>query len=311
MTKARWHQVLFVGASIVVVVAPEPACAQGLTAEPGQNESDVLATDPSETAAATFWQGKRLYDSGEFAQALRRFEEAYVATKDPVLLYDIAQCQRQLGECYAAKRAYQEFKLRASESSLTENALMRLAELELICPEVPSAGPAMTRSTQGAEATAAAHAEPAVRVQVGAERQHLPAERRATGHQYWQLSLAVLVAGVATGAAAAGTATWNHGRYATWGSRNAGLEKGAAAGESDVNWSIRQRENDELGNSIESARRVTVALGVVSGAALIASAVSYFAFNGSNSTATTARPNDRVLPNIAPGNYQVLVSGSF
>lgn len=270
----------------------------------------MFQADASDTAVATFWEGKRLYDVGQYAAALTRFESAYAVTKDPVLLYDIAQCQRQIGECHAAKRTYRDFREQATESALAERAATWVSELEQSCPDPPSPGMA-----RGSLLPAAAGAKAQVELTIGSDLrgrpQNSPMDRHLTGQHPWQLSLAILAAGVATGATAAGVAIWNYKRHQTWESRDAELEKGPAVSESDVEWSVRQHQNDELGNSIESTRRVTLALGGVSGAIMIASVVSYFAFSGSQPRATAARLNNRVMPSITPGSYQVLVSGSF
>lgn len=319
MKKTWWRGSLFIAAS-VLVARSEPASAEGSTAEPSQPAAP-------DTAAATFWEGKRLYDAGQYADALKRFESAYALTKDVVLLYDIAQCQRQLGECRAAKRRYREFQEQATSPMLVQRATEWLFDLEQHCPDPPSSKPATTQSqplaattpatvasATAAPATAApamARVAPAIRADAVRRLQTSPMDRHLVGQHPWQLSLAILAAGVATGATAAGVAIWNHHRHEVWASRDAELEKGNAPGESDLAWSVRQYENDELGNSIERTRRVTLALGVVSGAAVIASAASYFAFSGSKPGPTETGLSGRVTPSLTLGNYQLFVSGAF
>lgn len=312
MTRGKWQTCLCFAAALAV---SEPAHAQSSVAEPGHNEPEALSTEGFDTAAVTFWEGKRLYDAGEIAQALTQFESAYATTKDPVLLYDIAQCQRQLGMCEIAKRDYREFAEQVVQNSLTQRAAKWISELERSCPDPPNLQTvaAPSRRTAGRaepRQSEPRQSEPRIAIEVD-HHPGVPVERDLSGQRHWQLSLVLLAASVASGATTAGIAIWNHNRHQAWESKNAALAKGNVAGESDLKWSVRQQENDQFGGSIEDTRKVTLALGAVSGAALIASAFSFFAFSGSRTRATAAQLNHRVIPNVTPGNYQVLVSGSF
>ena len=71
-------------------------------------------------------------------------------------------------------------------------------------------------------------------------------------------------AGLALGGAALAHYFWNRGRYADWKDANSPRE----AGESASDYRERQLANNELASSIERASRVTVGLGVASGALL-------------------------------------------
>lgn len=61
--------------------------------------------------------GQMLYDLQRFDEALAMFERAYEERPDPALLFDIAQCQRQLGRYRAAARSYRSYLARASDDA--------------------------------------------------------------------------------------------------------------------------------------------------------------------------------------------------
>jgi tetratricopeptide (TPR) repeat protein len=66
------------------------------------------AEDDRETAEArqAFKEGVRLYDVHEYRDALAAFKRAYVKYESPLLFYNIAQCQRQLGNKTEAIQFY-------------------------------------------------------------------------------------------------------------------------------------------------------------------------------------------------------------
>lgn len=302
-----------------ISMIPAAVRAEGAPAEPGPLESTAAtpqASDTAEAAANAFWEGKRLYDAGQYDRALTAFEIAYAATNEPMLLYDMAQCQRQLGNCRAAKHNYQQCRERVSDPTLIQRATERLSELEQSCVEDPIPQRSPARAVPMPSQAPAEAAKPAQTDVASTSARLAPEKSKAPGldtaqARSWGVPLALLAGGVLTGACAVGAAIWNHERYRSWTDHNAGLKLGTAPGESELAWAVRQRANDELGNSIESTRRVTLVLGVVSGTALVASAVSFFALQGTRSGPVAALRNERVSPQITPGNYQLQVSGSF
>src|SRR5262245_24016710 len=58
----------------------------------------ATAADGTAAAPAHFKQGRKLYQVGEYAQALDEFKKAYLAREDAAFLFNIAQCHRQLGD---------------------------------------------------------------------------------------------------------------------------------------------------------------------------------------------------------------------
>jgi tetratricopeptide (TPR) repeat protein len=62
-----------------------------------------------ERARRLFEEGVTRYNLGEYATALARFKSAYEDFPDPSLLYNTAQCHRQLGEKGQAVTLYRSF----------------------------------------------------------------------------------------------------------------------------------------------------------------------------------------------------------
>ena len=54
----------------------------------------VVAQDDVGAARSHFTRGTRLYEVGDYRQALEEFKNAHVAKPDPAFLFDIAQCHR-------------------------------------------------------------------------------------------------------------------------------------------------------------------------------------------------------------------------
>lgn len=54
--------------------------------------------DGAPAAAARFREGKKHYQLSEYEDALREFKEGFRLKDDPVFLFNIAQCYRQLGD---------------------------------------------------------------------------------------------------------------------------------------------------------------------------------------------------------------------
>jgi tetratricopeptide (TPR) repeat protein len=70
----------------------------------------VSAAHADDREARTHYErAVRAYNILEWATALDEFRGAYVEKTDPALLYNIAQCQRQLGQYEAAAKSYRAF----------------------------------------------------------------------------------------------------------------------------------------------------------------------------------------------------------
>jgi hypothetical protein len=93
-----------------------------------------------------FELGKAHYALGDYAGAMKTFEDAYVAKPLPLLLYNIAQLAALLGQRERAKHLYEHI---AEDPNAPEraDAVKRLAELESSKPVIrapPPEPPAVT-----------------------------------------------------------------------------------------------------------------------------------------------------------------------
>src|SRR3954470_20883410 len=65
--------------------------------------------DNKQLAKDAFREGTRLYEVAEFQKALEAFKRAYLNFEEPTLLFNIAQCHRQLGDKQEAARFYKTY----------------------------------------------------------------------------------------------------------------------------------------------------------------------------------------------------------
>ena len=86
--------------------------------------------DESRRALALFTEGQREYNLGHFAAALPLFEQAYKVNPLPQLLFNIAQCHRQVGNLSQARRLYQNFLDQRPDSQYAQVARDKLREVE-------------------------------------------------------------------------------------------------------------------------------------------------------------------------------------
>ncbi len=70
--------------------------------------SAARAENPAK-AKANYKEGLLQYNLGEYDKALEKFKGAYLELPDPAFLFNIAQCQRQLGQFAAASKSYRAF----------------------------------------------------------------------------------------------------------------------------------------------------------------------------------------------------------
>jgi tetratricopeptide (TPR) repeat protein len=82
--------------------------------------------DDQARARAAFKQGSRHYNLGEFQQALESFREAYRNVDDPSFLFNIAQCERQLGHKREAVREYRAYLNNAPDNISNRDAIKQI-----------------------------------------------------------------------------------------------------------------------------------------------------------------------------------------
>ena len=111
-----------------IVAAVVISClAAGVAAAAGETGETV---EDSAHARALFNTGQKQFDVGDFEGALKSFQEAYVASPLPELLFNVGQCQRMLRRHQAAAHSYRRF-LELSPQALNRAAVEQyLAEEE-------------------------------------------------------------------------------------------------------------------------------------------------------------------------------------
>lgn len=92
--------------------------------------SGVAAADDRDVAREAFREGTRQFDLGDFRSALAAFKKAYLNHEDSAYLYNIAQCQRQLGDKAEALRSYRVFLLKEPSSPERPQIEKIIAELQ-------------------------------------------------------------------------------------------------------------------------------------------------------------------------------------
>ena len=101
-----------------------------------------------EQAAEIFVKAESAYKLQQFEEALKGFQEAYALTSEDSLLFNIAQCYRQLGRLEEAKKSYQTFLRDVPKSPLRANAEERIKDLEAEMARLAQKGTAMISAQQ-------------------------------------------------------------------------------------------------------------------------------------------------------------------
>jgi tetratricopeptide (TPR) repeat protein len=81
-------------------------------------------------AREAYRRATNAYDFGEYASALAAFKEAYGYFEDPNILFNIAQCHRQLGQSLEAIRVYRSYLRHVPRSPNSEEVRQIVARLE-------------------------------------------------------------------------------------------------------------------------------------------------------------------------------------
>jgi tetratricopeptide (TPR) repeat protein len=147
----------------------------------------VARADESESKRH-YEDGKKAFFLQDFKGALREFQAAYVEKPDPVLLYNIGQCQHQLAQYEAAGRSYRAFL--NTSSSLSEG---QRQEVQMLVRQMDDAARVEHTSHQTATKVPAS-AVPSAPVAVAAAPPR-PWYRNAAGMSVAGAGLAAAVAG--------------------------------------------------------------------------------------------------------------------
>lgn len=153
-------------------------------------------------AKEAFKRGLQYYNLGDFKSALEGFKEAYLDYPDPSFLFNIGQCQRQLGNKQEALLSYKAYLREAKAPSNRDEilAIVRNLEQGVHDDEVARRSkpegtlPTTTESTP-AESTPVAVAPTATTVTVSASA---PPRKKPVYKQWWLWTI-VGVAAVGVG----------------------------------------------------------------------------------------------------------------
>jgi tetratricopeptide (TPR) repeat protein len=85
------------------------------------------AQDDAPHAKALYQAATRLYNVGDFRQALEKFKGAYLAKPDPSFLFNMGQCYRQLADPESAARQYRAY-LRESPAAPNRAEVLRFID---------------------------------------------------------------------------------------------------------------------------------------------------------------------------------------
>jgi tetratricopeptide (TPR) repeat protein len=86
--------------------------------------------DPKQEAKSHFRAGQKHYNLNEFPDALMEFKEAYRLHSDPVFLYNIGQCERQLGHLEDAARFYRNYLREYPKAPNRQEVERRIDEID-------------------------------------------------------------------------------------------------------------------------------------------------------------------------------------
>jgi tetratricopeptide (TPR) repeat protein len=94
--------------------------------------------DAKQEAKARFVSGQSHYNLNEFGEALGDFKEAYRLLPDPVFLYNLGQCERQLGHLEEAIRFYRSFLREQPKAANRQEVARKIDEMEATLRSKPA-----------------------------------------------------------------------------------------------------------------------------------------------------------------------------
>jgi tetratricopeptide (TPR) repeat protein len=89
------------------------------------------AAEPND-AKARYMSGQSHYNLNEFAEALQDFKEAYRLRPDPAFLFNIAQCERQLGNLEEAIKFYRSYLRNKPDAGNKREIEKKIEELKVL-----------------------------------------------------------------------------------------------------------------------------------------------------------------------------------
>jgi tetratricopeptide (TPR) repeat protein len=92
--------------------------------------ADAVSGDSKQEAKAHFREAQKHYNLSEFSEALLEFKEAYRLQPDPVFLYNIGQCERQLGHLEEASRFYRSYLRESPKAANRQEVERKIDEID-------------------------------------------------------------------------------------------------------------------------------------------------------------------------------------
>ena len=88
------------------------------------------AADDATRAKDIFKVAQKLYKEARYADAIAKFEEAYVLKPSPVIIYNIGKCHEQLGDVPKAMRSYRDYLRLSPDAKDKDTVSDAIANLE-------------------------------------------------------------------------------------------------------------------------------------------------------------------------------------
>ena len=88
------------------------------------------ADDPKQEAKARYETAQSHYNLNEFQEALQDFKEGYRLFPDPVFLFNLAQCERQLGNVEEAIKFYRSYLRNRPKAPNRQEVVRRIDEMQ-------------------------------------------------------------------------------------------------------------------------------------------------------------------------------------
>jgi tetratricopeptide (TPR) repeat protein len=160
----------------------------------------------SNKARELFRQAQTKYNLLHFDEALALFEKGYEEKPDPVFLFNIAQCQRQLGRYELAAKSYRAYLVQQPDAPNRDDVLARIADMEKAAQEKRAAAPpegvkppVETPTPEAPPAATPTEPAPPVVATTPAEPSHRPRTLTIVGAVLTGVGGAALIGGLASG----------------------------------------------------------------------------------------------------------------
>lgn len=132
-------------------------CASLASAAPSKPDDEA-----KQKAKTEYLEGMKSYNLSEFQPALERFKEAYRSYPDASFLFNIAQCQRQLGQKAEAVKSYRAFLRTSPRTGARTEVEAIIASLEKALTDEQAAKGAKPTGTIGPGETGVSDPTPPV-----------------------------------------------------------------------------------------------------------------------------------------------------